>query len=931
MGTLMKCALAVLAAWSLIGPAAGAVETWESAPLQAVFDGNADCTWLGDVAAFAIEPGNWPDGVYNFGYSDSKAIRSSTIPADGLYTIVTDVTDQVDQTQLIEWSVFASGNSIAVQSGYWFQMVVLANTADTAAIASPGASFAGYVLTVSTRTVGGVSSDWLTLWVCPPGQAGWISLGETNLGSAGVGNGWNLHVARTPAGLWTVSHAGGAKGTAVQADYTVADTSVDLSGGPWYAGMSWRTKAGSHAAKFGFDDFAVTASEAPNLPPVADAGGDRTVTDTDTDGIETVALDAGASTDSDGTIVSYAWTEGDATLATTAATQVELPVGVHPITLTVTDDDGATDADTITVTVLPGGPWPPVADAGDDQSVRDNDGSGEETVTLDGSGSCDLGGAIVSYTWSEDGAIIATGQVAQATFAVGAHTVTLEVADDEGLTDTDTVEITIRGIGQTTDQLSQYGITWTFAEPVEYGQFVNGDWWVVGPVTIVSVDPAPAAGRHGSMLNPSIGQGQAYDDRSGAYTPAAGVAFPVTLTGDNSLVSTCCWTDGAITHDDLTGHPIDDSYIRDAAVLTILNDVPPADAFRPPYAGTDKRIFRKSDLRYDLLPRLAPPNTTPGYDYQDVSIFARDPARTVAQQYGRLFQRPWLLHVGDATGRSHHPTENMPGYHAAVYHAVQVGAALLLMDLPDIDNLLLGFVQVGIDSYGVIATGAGGNASDADSSIHKWPVLLAGLLLDDEAMKTNDYRYRTTWMTYRIVDGLSPYESAVVPRGYTYHGYTIGWRQDPGTQEHEHLDPATEWHLVSDGGGGKRETYRGINSRTWPGVALAARLMGAVDLWNHPPFFQYVDRWMTEEPTAYGTPSVGSAYSSFIKDLWDTYRWPSLPGDADGNGHVDLDDFVILKNNFGGPGTWADGDFDGNGTVDLDDFVILKNNFGAGM
>ncbi|NLF31884.1 MAG: hypothetical protein GX591_13475, partial [Planctomycetes bacterium] len=102
-------------------------------------------------------------------------------------------------------------------------------------------------------------------------------------------------------------------------------------------------------------------------------------------------------------------------------------------------------------------------------------------------------------------------------------------------------------------------------------------------------------------------------------------------------------------------------------------------------------------------------------------------------------------------------------------------------------------------------------------------------------------------------------------------------------------------------------------------------------LWNHQAFFDYVDRWMVEEPTEYGTPSVGSCGSAFISALWDAYRWPSLPGDADGNGHVDLDDFVILKNNFGGPGTWADGDFDGNGTVDLDDFVILKNNFGAGM
>jgi len=55
------------------------------------------------------------------------------------------------------------------------------------------------------------------------------------------------------------------------------------------------------------------------------------------------------------------------------------------------------------------------------------------------------------------------------------------------------------------------------------------------------------------------------------------------------------------------------------------------------------------------------------------------------------------------------------------------------------------------------------------------------------------------------------------------------------------------------------------------------------------------------------------------------------PGDANGDLMVDLDDFVILKNNFGMTtgATCAEGDFDGDGDVDLDDFVILKNAFGT--
>ncbi|MFW6146561.1 MAG: hypothetical protein ACOC7R_04430 [Planctomycetota bacterium] len=55
---------------------------------------------------------------------------------------------------------------------------------------------------------------------------------------------------------------------------------------------------------------------------------------------------------------------------------------------------------------------------------------------------------------------------------------------------------------------------------------------------------------------------------------------------------------------------------------------------------------------------------------------------------------------------------------------------------------------------------------------------------------------------------------------------------------------------------------------------------------------------------------------------------PTLQADFDGDGDVDLDDFVILKTNFGLVDP-ANGDADGDGDVDLDDFVILKNEFGS--
>ena len=47
-------------------------------------------------------------------------------------------------------------------------------------------------------------------------------------------------------------------------------------------------------------------------------------------------------------------------------------------------------------------------------------------------------------------------------------------------------------------QITHHGITWTFAEPTRVGRFVNGDYYVVGEVTIINVQPLPTQtnGRH---------------------------------------------------------------------------------------------------------------------------------------------------------------------------------------------------------------------------------------------------------------------------------------------------------------------------------------------------------------------------------------------------------------------------------------------------
>ena len=179
----------------------------------------------------------------------------------------------------------------------------------------------------------------------------------------------------------------------------------------------------------------------PNTPPTARAGSDQTVNDTDENGTESVSLDGSASSDGDGSITSYTWSEGGSQIATGATPTVDIPVGTHTITLTVTDDDGASDTDTVRVTVVSSNP-PPVADAGADRTVSDDDLDDAADVTLDGTGSSD-DGSIASYTWSEAGSQIATGVSPTVSLDVGAHTILLTVEDDKGAADTDTVVVMV--------------------------------------------------------------------------------------------------------------------------------------------------------------------------------------------------------------------------------------------------------------------------------------------------------------------------------------------------------------------------------------------------------------------------------------------------------------------------------------------------------
>lgn len=152
-----------------------------------------------------------------------------------------------------------------------------------------------------------------------------------------------------------------------------------------------------------------------------------------------VAFKGSSSNDPDGSIAAYDWNFGDGGVGTGATpTHSYATAGVYTATLTVTDDNGATDVATVEVTVVDN--VVPVAAI----TATPTSGTAPLAVAFNGAGSVDPDGSIVSYSWNFGDSTSSTVTSPNHTFtAAGTYNVVLTVTDDNGVTDTESVVITV--------------------------------------------------------------------------------------------------------------------------------------------------------------------------------------------------------------------------------------------------------------------------------------------------------------------------------------------------------------------------------------------------------------------------------------------------------------------------------------------------------
>jgi hypothetical protein len=143
----------------------------------------------------------------------------------------------------------------------------------------------------------------------------------------------------------------GPAGGTVATPSSAATTVVNLQQGMYRFELTVTDNSGAT----GKDTVQVTVLAAANIPPVANAGSDITISLPQ----DTTSLN-GSGTDADGTVVAYQWRKISGpvnyTLVSPTAANSKLrglTAGVYQFELSVTDNSGATDVDTVTVTVNP--------------------------------------------------------------------------------------------------------------------------------------------------------------------------------------------------------------------------------------------------------------------------------------------------------------------------------------------------------------------------------------------------------------------------------------------------------------------------------------------------------------------------------------------------------------------------------------------------
>jgi len=332
------------------------------------------------------------------------------------------------------------------------------------------------------------------------------------------------------------------------------------------------------------------------------------------------------------------------------------------------------------------------------------------------------------------------------------------------------------------------------------------------------------------------------------------IKLPLELNPNLSLVSTISNTTLPVDNfcaKMMWGNEVkEQSLLKTAAVLTCLSEAPPEDAFRPPYAGTEKPIYTAGSIKWELLCKLKPVESVPSWE-----------------EFERYFQRPWLDHIPSWIQRGLSPNENQAAYGRERGRLASIASLMVLLDVPKErkEKLTIELIQHGIDLSGMAKVGGNWNQGGGHGSGRKWSVLFASLMLNEPDLVD-------------LPETAVFHEDAQTYYGKGWFGQTVLWQMiihHGNRDSYEEKSPELwqPWDKTSEG-------YRVCcNANAWTGTALAARYMKAIKLWGHDAYFDYIERWMREDDPYkaargnYGRPAGETkTLDPFVTEMWKVHR-----------------------------------------------------------
>ncbi|RKR72934.1 beta strand repeat-containing protein [Frondihabitans australicus] len=362
-----------------------AVITASTTGLKVSVDGTGSSDPDGTVASYAW---NFGDGSTATGSTSSH-----TYLAGGTYTVTLTVTDNSGATGTATQSVTVAAPNQAPVASMTLGANALTLTADGSASQDPDGTIAAYSWNFGDNTAAATTKTATHTYAAAGTYTVTLTVTD-NQGATGTSS-QTVTVSKAPNVLPTASFTQSASNLKVSVDGTSStDPDGTVQSYSWNFGDGTAAVTGATAthtyASAGTYKITLTVtdndggqgSSSQNATVTAPANQPPVASFTTTASGLALSADGSGSTDPDGTVASYSWNFGDGTAAVTGKTanHTYAAGGTYTVSLTVTDNGGATNTATQSVTVTA-----PAAQAFDLDSFS-------RTVS-NGWGTADVGGA----------------------------------------------------------------------------------------------------------------------------------------------------------------------------------------------------------------------------------------------------------------------------------------------------------------------------------------------------------------------------------------------------------------------------------------------------------------------------------------------------------------------------------------------------------